>query len=299
MAGRIAVATGAKLLAPYPFTRIERGSGKPLVKRIPYVLEPAVELLKEFHNLILVGAAAPVAYFASPGKNAVLTSPDCEIHTLSRPGQDYAGTLSALADALSVKTVQPRTEKIARPSIPEGGITPAGLAAAIAAVLPDNAIIVDESMTSGRGIMAATEVAPPHDFLANTGGSIGIAMPLAAGAAVACPQRPVLCLSADGSGMYTAQALWTMARENLRIVTIIFANHAYGVLKREFSYLGVGQPGPTARDLFDIGRPNIDWVALGKSLGVPGKLVHSLPEFAQVMRGGFESGGPTLIEVSV
>ena len=181
--------------------------------------------------------------------------------------------------------------------MPTGSITLQGLAAAIGALLPENAIVVDESMTSGRAIMPATKGAPPHDYLTNTGGSIGIAMPLAAGAAVACPDRRVLCLSADGSGMYTAQALWTMAREHLKVTTVIFANRSYGVLKREFSNLGVGDPGPRAQELFDIGHPDLDWVALAKGMGVPGKRATSLNEFGAALRDGFASGGPSLIEV--
>ncbi len=172
-----------------------------------------------------------------------------------------------------------------------------GLAAAVGALLPENVIVVDESMTSGRGLMATTKGAPPHDWLANTGGSIGIAMPLAVGAAVACPDRRVLCLSADGSGMYTAQALWTMAREGLNVTTVVFANHDYAVLKREFSYLGVGNPGARAAAMFDIGRPNLDWTLLAKGMGVPGTRVTSLDAFGKALREGLETEGPTLIEV--
>lgn len=298
-AGRIAAATGVKLFAPYPFTRMECGAGTPLVERIPYVLEQAVDLLKEFRQLILVGAPAPVAYFASPGKNSVLTPPDCEIHTLTNPGEDCAGALEALADTLAVPGLQPQARKAVRPSVPTGDITLPGLATTVAALLPENSIVVDESMTSGRGILAATRTAPPHDWLANTGGSIGIAMPLAVGAAVACPGRAVLCLSADGSGMYTAQALWTMAREGLPVTTVIFANRVYAVLKREFSYLGVGDPGPRARDLFEIGRPDLDWVMLAKGMDVSGTRVSSLDAFAKALQEGFESKEPTLIEVSL
>jgi acetolactate synthase-1/2/3 large subunit len=146
-------------------------------------------------------------------------------------------------------------------------------------------------------MMAATRDAPPHDWVGNTGGSIGIAMPLAVGAAVACPDRQVLCLSADGSGMYTLQALWTMAREGLRVTTVIFANRDYAVLKREFSYLGVGEPGTRALDMFEIGRPDLDWVHLAKGMGVPAMRVNSLAEFARALRNGFQSEGPTLIEI--
>ena len=296
-AARIAASTSAKLLSPYPFARMERGASAPAVERIPYVREQAVELLKEFRQLILVGASAPVAYFAHPGKNSVLTSPDCEIHALASPGDDYAGALDALAAALSASTTQPLTEKTARAAVPTGDITLAGIAVAVAALLPENAIVIDESMTSGRGMMAATRGSPPHDWLANTGGSIGIAMPLAVGAAVACPARRVLCLTADGSGMYTPQALWTMAREGLNVTTVVFANRDYTVLKREFANLGVGDPGPRARDLFEIGRPDLEWVSLAKGMGVPGTRVNSLDGFVKALQNGFASKGPTLIEV--
>ncbi|HME34296.1 MAG TPA: acetolactate synthase large subunit [Candidatus Sulfotelmatobacter sp.] len=296
-AGRIAQATGAKLLAPYPVTRLERGAGLPPVERVAYVLEQAVEQLKEFCQLILVGARAPVAYFAYPGKDSVFTSPECKIQTLASPGEDYVGALEALEAALSLPRTPMAGEKAARPALPDGDITLPGIAAVVGALLPESTIVVDESMTSGRGMMAATRGAPPHDWLGNTGGSIGIAMPLAVGAAVACPDRPVLCLTADGSGMYTLQALWTMAREGLNVTTVVFANRDYAVLKREFSYLGVGDPGTRALDMFEIGRPDLDWVQLAKGMGVPGIRVTSLAEFAKALREGFESEGPTLIEV--
>lgn len=296
-AGRIAAATHAKLLAPYPFARVERGARAAILERIPYTPDQAAELLKEFRQLILVGAQPPVAYFAHRGRASVLTSPDCEIFTLARPGEDYVGALEALAAALSAGTRQPLTPKPGRPPVPSGAITLPGLAAAVASTLRENAIVVDESMTSGRGMMAAAEGAPPHDWLACTGGSIGIAMPLAVGAAVACPTRRLLCLTADGSGMYTAQALWTMAREGLDVTTVVFANRAYSVLKREFLGLGVGEPGRRAADLFDIGRPNLDWVSLAKGMGVPGTRADSLEGFAKALREGFEGEGPALIEV--
>ena len=296
-AGRIARATGAKLLAPYPFTRIERGAGAAVVERVPYVLEQAAELLKEFRQLILVGTRAPVAYFAHPDKNPIATPSNCEIHTLASAGEDYRGALEALEDALSSEGTSALAEKAERPALPSGAITLPGLAAAVGALLPENAIVVDESMTTGRGMMVATRGAPPHDWLACTGGSIGIALPLAVGAAVACPSRRVLCLTADGSGMYTAQALWTMAREGLKVTTVVLANRVYAVLQREFASLGFGKPGPRASELFEIGRPDLDWVSLAKGMGVPGARVASLDEFAKALRNGFESAGPTLIEV--
>jgi acetolactate synthase-1/2/3 large subunit len=188
-------------------------------------------------------------------------------------------------------------EKAERPATPTGAITGSGIAAAIGALLPENAIVVEESMTSGRYLLPLTRGAAPHDMLANTGGSIGIAMPLAVGAAVACPDRRVLCLSADGSGMYTAQALWTMARAGLNITTVIFANREYAVLKREFASFGLGDPGSRARDLFEIGRPDLDWVSLATGMGVPGTRVASMEEFGKALREGFAGEGPRLVEV--
>ncbi|MGA2696097.1 MAG: acetolactate synthase large subunit [Terriglobales bacterium] len=298
IAGNIAAATGAKLLSPYPFARMERGMGVPVVERTNYVLEQAVEQLKDFRQLILVGAQPPVAYFAYPEKTSVLTSPDCTIHTLATAEEDAVSALDVLAEALSISrsNSMPRT-KMPRASTLSGEITLSGLASVVGALLPENAIVVDESMTSGRGMMAATKGAPAHDWLANTGGSIGIALPLAVGAAVACPERKVLCLSADGSSMYTLQALWTMARESLDITTVVFANRAYGVLKREFAGLGVGDPGPHAQSLFDIGHPNLDWVQLAKGMGVPAQRADSLEDFARALQAGFEGNGPSLIEV--
>lgn len=298
-AGRIAASTGARLLAPYPFARLERGAGAPQVERIAYVLEQAAEQLKEFRQLILVGARSPISYFAAPGKNSVLTSPECEIHILARAGEDCAEALESLSTALSAQRSQLEARRLERPTSPVGPISLPALATAVAAVLPEGTIVVDESMTSGRGMMVATKDGPPHDWLANTGGSIGIALPLAVGAAVACPDRQVLCLSADGSGMYTAQALWTMAREGLKVTTVIFANRVYGVLKREFSYLGIGDPGPRAQALFEIDRPTIDWVHLAKSMGIPGTRVSSMETFANALKNGLESGGPALIEVGL
>jgi acetolactate synthase I/II/III large subunit len=296
-AGGIAAATGAKLLTPYPLTRLQRGAGLPRVDRVQYVLEQGIEQFKEFRQLILVGAQAPVAYFAYPGKSSVFTSPECEIHSLANPGEDYVGALEGLDAALSIRGEETMLEKGERPAMPSGEITLPGLAAMVGALLPENTIVVDESMTSGRGLMSATKGAPPHDWLGNTGGSIGIALPLAVGAAVACPDRRVLCLSADGSGMYTLQALWTMAREGLNVTTVVFANRDYAVLKREFSYLNAGGPGARAAAMFEIGHPDLDWTLLAKGMGVPSMRVNSLDGFGKALQAGLEGEGPTLIEV--
>ena len=265
VAGQIAAVTGAKLLSPYPFTRLERGIGVPNVDRVAYVLEQAQEQLSEFRQFVLVGARPPVAYFAYPGKDSVLTPAGCEIHTLAAPEEDLIGALSAVAESFPVRSQDlPRISKTDPPQLPSGEISLPGISAVIGALIPEHAILIEESMTSGRGLMPATRNAPPHEWLGNTGGSIGIVLPLAVGAAIAAPERRVLCLSADGSGMYTLQALWTMAHEGLKITTEIFANRTYAVLKREFSYLGIGEPGPKANEMFEIGRPGLDWVQLGE-----------------------------------
>jgi acetolactate synthase-1/2/3 large subunit len=295
-AARIAAATGAKLLAPFAFTRISRGARRPNVTRIPYVVGDAIELLHEFDQLILIGAAAPAAFFGHPTRPSLLAREDCEIQALAGIDEDCTGALAALADGLNANKAEPQLQSAERPVLPSGEITLAGLAATVAALLPENAVVVDESVTSGRSMMAATRGAPPHDWLVNTGGSIGIGLPMAVGAAVACPDRPVLCLEADGSAMYTLQALWTAARESLNITTVVFANRAYAILKGELVGLG-GNPGPRALDMLDIGRPDIDWVSLSKSLGIPACRATTLDEFAMALRHGFMSGGPNLIEI--
>ena len=298
-AGRIAAVTGAKLFSPYPFARMERGAGLPRVERTQYVVEQALEQFKEFRQLILVGAPPPVAYFAYSDKSSILTARECELFALATPAEDCAGALESLVATLSIGKTTPLAEESERAALPTGEITLPNLAAAVGALLPEDTIVVDESMTSGRGMMAATRGAPPHHWLANTGGSIGIGLPLAVGAAIASPERRVLCLTADGSAMYTAQALWTMARESLRVTTIVFANRAYAVLQREFAGIGVGQPGPRAQALFDIGHPDLDWVALARGMGVPAIRANSMDDFAKALQHGFESEGPSLIEVRV
>jgi acetolactate synthase I/II/III large subunit len=299
-AGRIAAATKAKLLSPYPFARMERGAGRVNVQRLPYVPDQAIELLKEFRQLILVGAGAPASYFAYPGKGALLTQPDTTTFAMTSPSENSAGSLIALSEALGLNDrSEILIQSVERPGAPSGEISLQGLAATVAALLPENAIVADEAMTSGRGMMAASRGAAPHDWLANTGGSIGIALPLAVGAAVAAPDRRVLCLTADGSSMYTLQALWTMAREGLNVTSVVFANRAYAVLQWEYSGLGVGTPSPRAADLFAIGRPDIDWVAMGKSMGVPSSRATTLDMFGDLLRKSFATEGPSLIEISL
>jgi acetolactate synthase-1/2/3 large subunit len=296
MAGRIAAATGAKLLAPFAFGRMQRGVGLPAVERIPYVTADAIVKLAGLKQIILIGAGVPAAFFAHPDRPSLLLPQDCKVHELARVHDDCEGALEALADALGARQTPFAKASYVKTAAPHGAITLQGLAEAVAATLPEQAIVIDESITSGRGMMAATQSAVPHDWLVNTGGSIGIGLPLAVGAAVACPERPVLCLEADGSALYTLQALWTAAREKLRITTIVFANRAYAILKGELAALG-DNPGPRALEMLDIGRPDIDFVALSKALGIPATRATTLDELVAALHRGLESGAPNLIEV--
>jgi acetolactate synthase I/II/III large subunit len=296
IAGRIAAATGARLLAAYSMARLQRGAGRVAVERVPYPIDQALALLAPLRHMLLIGSAEPIAFFAYPGKPSRVVPESCEVHKLCEPETDLVATLAALADAVGAKA-DPKREPLARPAMPKGAITLPGLADAVAATLPENAIVVDESITSGRGLLPATKTAPPHDWLVNTGGSIGIGLPLAVGAAVACPDRPVLCLESDGSGMYTLQGLWTMAREGLNVTVVIFANRVYNILKGELANVGAGNPGRRALDMLEIGRPDLDWLSLARGMGVPATRADRLEDLAAALQRGYASRGPSLIEV--
>jgi acetolactate synthase-1/2/3 large subunit len=297
LAGRIAAKTGARLIAQGSNARTQRGRGRVSVERVPYVVDQATKVLAGLKHVILVGAKMPVAFFAYPDKPSVLTPPDCEGHVLSRPDEDAVGALEALAEAVgAMRTPAPVTND--KPGGPgTGAITSEALGASLGALLPENAIVADEAVTTGRGFFAPTKAAAPHDWLSNMGGSIGIGMPLATGAAVACPDRKVVCLEGDGSGMYTVQALWTHAREGLDVTTVVFSNRTYQILKGELANVGAGNPGRKALDMLNIGQPDIDWVALAKSLGVPGAKATNMEEFNRHFAAGVATPGPFLVEV--
>ncbi len=295
--GRIAAATGAALLCPTQMNRAERGAGRVNVDRIPYVVEAAQKRLAHLSTLVLVNSRAPVNFFAYPGKQPVPMAQGCEVITLATPEEDGVDAVQRLVDFLGAKGKEPPREPLARPPLPAGPVTLQGLAAVIAGLMPEQCIVCDESITSGRGLVPATKNAPPHDWLVNPGGSIGFAMPVAIGAAVACPGRKVLCLQSDGSGMYTNQALWTMARESLDITVLVFANRTYEILKGELRNVGAGEPGRKARDMLEIGRPDLDWVALAKAQGISGVRVEDLGALARELGGALKERGPRLIEL--
>ncbi len=299
-AGRIAAKTGCKLLSEWSNARMERGAGRVIVNRVPYPIDIALDVLKPFKRIVLVGARAPIGFFAYPGKPARLTNPDADILTLADAGADLSAALTALCDATDATDTAPSS--IAKPhqtDCPTGPITPDTLADVIARAIPENAIIVDESVTTGRAFFPATKGAPPHTWLNNCGGSIGYSMPAAIGAAIACPDRKVLTLTGDGSAMYTVQALWTMAREELDITVLIFANRSYQILRGELTNVGVGNPGPRAIDMLSLDRPALDWVQMAKGMGVEARRVTECVELDTALQDAVTRPGPVLIEVAL
>ncbi len=297
LAGKIAAKTGARLIAQGSNARTQRGRGRVSVERIPYVVDQALKVLAGLKHIILVGAKMPVAFFAYPDKPSRLYPEGCAEHVLARPGEDAIAALEALCEEVGARgTPAPVVNE--KPDAPASGtITPEALGQSVAALLPENAIVTDEAVTTGRGFFAPTRMAAPHDWLSNMGGSIGLGPPLATGAAVACPDRKVVALQADGSAMYTVQALWTQAREGLDITTVLFSNRTYQILKGELANVGAGNPGRKALDMLDLGRPDIDWVGLAKSLGVPGARVTDMDGFNRRFAEGLATPGPFLVEV--
>ncbi|MAM60219.1 MAG: acetolactate synthase large subunit [Maritimibacter sp.] len=296
VAGRIAAATGADLMTPTQCPVISRGAGRPEVTRLPYPIAQAVEALSGYRNVLLLGAKAPVSFFAYPGRPGELVPPGVNVQKICGPEDDIADTLTALCNALGANEVEPARAPLDVPAQPSGEITPESLGPAIAAAIPDNAIVIDESLTSGRSFMGPTSTARPHDWVLGTGGSIGYALPNAIGAAIACPDRKVICLESDGSGMYMPQALWTMAREKLPILIVIFANRKYQILRAEMTNVGA-QIGPSAASLLDIDQPTIDWTGLARSLSVEAEQVTDLDALNRALAHGVALDAPYLVEV--
>ncbi|WP_108658636.1 acetolactate synthase large subunit [Acuticoccus kandeliae] len=293
----IAEKTGVTVLAPGSNRRIERGAGRARINKLPYPIDMALEVLAPYRHAILIEAPEPVGFFAYPNKPSRLLPDDTARVVLATAEEDGVGAVRALADRLGVR--KPLVVDAARPVAPgAGSITYGALAAAIAAALPEGAIISDEGITVGRDIYGMTAGAPPMTWLAITGGSIGIGPPLATGAAVACPDRPVVALQADGSSMYTIQALWTQARENLNVTTVIFANQSYEILKQELFRVGAN-PGRSALDMLEINRPELDFVSLACGMGVPAKRVSDAAELCRAIADAVKEPGPFLIEAMI
>jgi acetolactate synthase I/II/III large subunit len=297
-ATRIAEATGARLLCETFPTRLERGAGVPAVERLAYFAEAATAQLDGAKHLVLAGAKSPVSFFAYPGMPSDLVPAGCEVHMLAEH-TGAAGALAALANEIAPGTVA-AVAATSRPQLPTGALTSASAADVIGALLPERAIVVDESNTSGLLLPQATAGAPAHDWLTLTGGAIGYGIPTAVGAAVAAPDRPVLCLESDGSAMYTISGLWTQARENLNVTTVVYDNSAYDILRIELARVGAGStPGPRALDLLDLSRPTMDFVKISEGMGVPARRATAAEEFADALQAAFAEPGPHLIDAVV
>ncbi len=299
-AGRIAAKTGARLHCEVFPTRLERGAGLPPVERIAYLAELASVQLRELDHLVLVDAKAPVSFFAYPGKKSYLVPDTCTLHELASPAQDAAASLQALCRAVGADSCAPVQAKPARPGRPRGArLTAEKVCKAVGHLLPENAILIDEAITSGLMLGKFTAGAPRHDLITLTGGAIGQGLPNAVGAAIACPSRPVLALIGDGSSMYTLQALWTMAREQLNVTTVIFNNASYSVLNVELNRVGAEQAGPKAKSQLDLHGPVLNFAQLGQGMGVHSVRAESAEEFTRALEQALATPGPHLIEAMV
>lgn len=298
-AGRIAAHSKVKLFGECFPTRIERGAGLPPVERIAYLAELAGVQLADIEHLILVDCKAPVSFFAYPGKQSYLVPDGCTVHTLSTPEQDAAASLEKLAAALGASNAQPELQPAQRPGAPRGRLTAPKVCKAVGHYLPEDAIIVDEAITSGLMLNALTAGSPRHDMITLTGGAIGQGLPNAIGAAIACPERPVVALIGDGTAMYTNQALWTMAREQLNVTSIIFNNQSYSVLNIELERVGAEEVGPKAKSQLDLNGPVLNFAQLAQGMGVHGVRVSTAEEFNKALEYALSHPGPHLIEAMV
>jgi acetolactate synthase-1/2/3 large subunit len=294
-ANRIASATGAKLLAETFPARLTRGAGVAPVNRLGYAADMATHQLRGAAHLVLVGARSPVTFFGYPDKPGDLVPEGCRVHAVAAKDGAAAAALDALADLVAPGTTAALAQP-GRPALPSGPLTVETAAAVVGALLPDGAVVVDEAITSSFGLPAATAGAPRHDWLSVTGGAIGYGLPAAVGAAVACPDRPVWCLQADGSAMYTISALWTQAREGLDVTTVLYNNSAYAILRMELAQVGAAGDGERARALFDLGGPRLDFTALAQGMGVPASRASTADELADALRRAQAEPGPHLVE---
>jgi acetolactate synthase I/II/III large subunit len=298
-AGKIVAKTGARISAEVTNGRIQRGAGRVAVERMPYPITTALEATHGITHLILVGARLPVAFFAYPGKPSLLYPPEAEIVTLALPGEDVQDALERLVERIGASNSIPALNRSDCPSPSGDALNPSSIGAILCRHLPENAIVTDESVTTGRSFFKDTHGAAPHDWLSLTGGAIGEGLPLAVGAAVACPDRKVVALQADGSGMYSLQAIWTIARERLDVTICIWANRAYAILKGELAAVGADGTGRNARNILSLSDPPLDWVNLARGMGVDGERVTSAARFGEVFSAVTSRKGPFLIELDL
>ena len=299
LAAAIAAKTGAKIMGRTSLARIERGAGRVSLGRIPYALDQGLAALRPFQCIVLVGAPDPVNFFGYPGQPSRLAGVDTDIITLATASDNLHDALERLAAELGAKPRDAPRVAIKLPALPSGQLTAETAMAAVGALLPEGAILVDESVSNARYTGPLTEHSRPHDLLQLTGGSIGIGPPLSLGAALAAPDRKVINLQADGSAMYTLQALWSQARAGANVLTIIWANRSYGILSGELMAVGALNPGRKALDMLSLENPSLDWVSLAKGMGVPAVQATTTEEFIRALRSGLLERGPFLIEALI
>ncbi len=296
-AGRISRASGARIVAQRVNGRMQGGAGRVKFERLPFLVEPSLKMLEGTAHLILIGARPPVSFFAWKNLPGCLTPKGCQVHTLSTVTQNGTAALEALAEELNAPEEPADILEFNPPKPPAGELTPEKVWLSLAAFMPAHAVISDEGVTSSRAADRWILGAPPHEWLSVTGGAIGQGMPVATGAAVACPERKVFSMQADGSGMYTLQSLWTQAREKLNVITVIFANRAYKILEGELERVGAQSAGVKARELLSLNRPYLDWVYLAKGMGVDAARVTTAEQFNRQLERAIAFSGPYLIEV--
>jgi len=246
---------------------------------------------------VLAGARSPVAFFGYPKMPSSLVPEGRKVVALAEHGSDALAALEALAEAIGAPRAVSLPAKATRPGRPSGKLNAATVGAALAAFIPENAIVMDEAATTGLPFFAASSSAPRHSYLALTGGAIGQGLPCATGAAVACPTRRVIAFQADGSGMYTQQSFWTQAREQLNVTTLLCNNHSYRILQVELARAGVTEPGRKARSLTELSNPDIDWTRLARSMGIPGVRVEDAESLCKELERALATPGPSIIEL--
>lgn len=298
VASRIGAALGKRPLGYRFSARGARGAGIAQIERLAYPIPQALAQLAGVKHLVLAGAPAPVGFFGYPNLPSEIRPPDCALHVLATPRQDVLAALEALADALDAPAEPPQRNAYARPALPEGDMSVEKIWLALAALLPEGAVIADEAVTSSRESDRWMSGTAPHDWLAVTGGSIGQGIPVATGAAVACPDRRVINMEADGSAMYTLQGLWTQAREGLNVLTVIFNNRNYAILRGEMKAIGL-DIGPKANDMLRLDTPTLDFVRLAEGMGVPASRATDMAAFNAALAVGLREPGPRLIEVMI
>lgn len=300
LAGRIAARTGAQLLAETFPGRLARGAGRVQVQLVPYFLEMAQQFFSDYEQLILVGALPPVSTFAYRN-SAMFKAPDsCDVWTLASADHDVHHALADLVEALDAGATEPVLGERIVAEVAEGTLTAAAIGKSVNVLMPEGAIMVDEAATAGLELYLETGTAAAHEYLyAIPGAAIGGGLPVALGAAVACPDRKVIALQADGSAMYTNQALWSIARENCDVTIVILKNDAYAVLNVELARVREEDATPKMLSMLELDKPTLNWVQIGEGMGVPSVAVDSAEAFHAAFETAMSEKGPRLIEATI